>query len=139
LPASAASVSTLVVSWKLAAEMKLELCTDALVMPSSCVLAVAGLGLAPLAGAPPRAFDLRVGLLERLGRNDRSFFEVAVALVGDLQALRPVPIHLAEFEASMTMPGSRFGVARVSTRTLRSIWATMISMCLSLISTRWLR
>ena len=32
------------VSWKLAAEIKLELCTLALVMPSSWVLAVAGFG-----------------------------------------------------------------------------------------------
>ena len=55
MPANAASVSTLVVSWKLAAEMKLELCTLALVMPSNCVLAVAGLGFEPLADAPPRA------------------------------------------------------------------------------------
>ena len=39
LPAKAASVSTLVVSWKLAAEMKLALWTAALVMPKSCVLA----------------------------------------------------------------------------------------------------
>ena len=45
MPARAASVSTLVVSWKLAAEMKLLDCTAALVMPRSCVLAVAGLGL----------------------------------------------------------------------------------------------
>jgi hypothetical protein len=55
LPARAASVSTLVVSWKLAAEMKLELCTAALVMPKSCVLAVADFGLAPLDGSPPKA------------------------------------------------------------------------------------
>ena len=32
--------------------MKLLDCTAALVMPKSCVLAVAGLGLTPLAGAP---------------------------------------------------------------------------------------
>ena len=43
------------VSWKLAAEMKLELCTAALVMPKSCVLAVAILGLAAFANSPPMA------------------------------------------------------------------------------------
>ena len=48
-------MSTFVVSWKLAAEMKLELCTAALVMPRSWVLAVADLGLTPLAGVPPKA------------------------------------------------------------------------------------
>jgi hypothetical protein len=44
LPAIAASVSTFVVSWNEAAEIKLSLCTAALVMPRSCVLADAGLG-----------------------------------------------------------------------------------------------
>ena len=43
------------VSWKLAAQLKLALCTDALVMPKSCVRADAGLGRTPLAGVPPTA------------------------------------------------------------------------------------
>ena len=54
-PASAASVRTFVVSWKLAADRKLQLCTDALVIPSSWVDAVADLGLSLLAGRPPSA------------------------------------------------------------------------------------
>ena len=37
----------------------------------------------------------------------------------------------------MTEPGSRPVSPTDSTRTLRSIWATMISRCLSSISTRW--
>jgi hypothetical protein len=37
MPAKAASVSTLVVSWKLAALMKLSLCRLALVMPSPLI------------------------------------------------------------------------------------------------------
>ena len=41
MPARAASVRTFVVSWKLAAEIKLELCTAAFVIPSNWVLAVA--------------------------------------------------------------------------------------------------
>src|SRR5581483_7786983 len=42
LPLTAASVSTRVVSWNEAAEMKLLVCSEALVMPSSTGLAVAG-------------------------------------------------------------------------------------------------
>ena len=92
LPARAASVSTLVVSWKLAAEMKLELCTAALVMPSSWVLAVAGLGLSPLAGVAAEGLDLGVDLLRAssLG-HDRPVCEVAIALFGDLHALGQRP------------------------------------------------
>ena len=90
LPAKAASVSTLVVSWKLAAEMKLALCTEALVMPSNCVLAVAGFGFAPLAGVAAEGLDLGVDLLDGVLGHDRARGEIAVALVGDLQALRQV-------------------------------------------------
>src|SRR4051812_5464136 len=54
-PARAASVSTLVVSWKLAAEMNDSLCRDALVMPSSSVLPRAGRGFLDLAGSLPAA------------------------------------------------------------------------------------
>ena len=57
-------------------------------MPSSCVLAVAGLGLTPLAGVAAEGFDLGVGLLERfLAARSSPVCEVAVALVGDLHAL----------------------------------------------------
>ena len=42
LPLIAASVSTRVVSWKEAAERKLSVASDALVMPSSTRLAMAG-------------------------------------------------------------------------------------------------
>ena len=89
MPAKAASVSTLVVSWKLAAEMKLELCTAALVMPSNWVLAVAGFGLAPRAGVAAEGLDLRVDLFEGVDGHDRPFLEVAVALLDDLQAVGP--------------------------------------------------
>ena len=41
LPCTAASVSTRVVSWNDAAEMKLRVCSDALVMPSSTGLPTA--------------------------------------------------------------------------------------------------
>ena len=40
---------------------------------------------------------------------------------------------------SMIEPGRRVVSPVLSTRTFRSICETMISMCLSLISTRWLR
>ena len=42
LPLTAASVSTRVVSWNDAAEMNERVCSDALVMPSSTGVAVAG-------------------------------------------------------------------------------------------------
>ena len=56
LPLIAASVSTLVVSWNDAAEMKLSVERLALVMPRSSGSAVAG--------SPPALLDLLVGLLE---------------------------------------------------------------------------
>jgi hypothetical protein len=62
-PARAASVSTLVVSWKLAGEMNDSLCSDALVMPSSSVLRARGLGFLDLPG-PCRGLGGLVGLLE---------------------------------------------------------------------------
>ena len=140
LPARAASVSTLVVSWKLAAEMKLELCTAALVMPSNCVLAVAGLGLAPLAGSPPRASIWALTCSRASLGTIVPGGEIAVALLGDLHALGQIP---GWPRGTRTCP-SRCRAAgrcrrRSRSRTLRSIWATMISMCLSSISTRWLR
>ena len=46
------------VSWNEAAEMKDSLCSDAFVMPSSSVLAVAGLGRLPLAVALPSVSSL---------------------------------------------------------------------------------
>ena len=55
LLANAASVNTLVVSWKDAAEMNDSLDRLALVMPSSTVVAAAGLGRFVLQGSPPRS------------------------------------------------------------------------------------
>ena len=52
-PLRAASVSTLVVSWKLAPERKLSDCNDAFVIPSRSVRARAGFGLRVLAIALP--------------------------------------------------------------------------------------
>ena len=87
LPARAASVRTLVVSWKLAAEMKLELCTAALVIPSNWVLAVAGSGRRALGRFATERFDLGIDLSSASRGTIVPSVEVAVALVGDLQAL----------------------------------------------------
>ena len=116
LPARAASVSTLVVSWKLAAEMKLELCTAALVMPSNCVLAVAILGLTPLAGVPPRASIWALACSRASIGHDRARLEVAVALLGDLQALGQLLVGRAELELVHHAAGQQVGVADRSRR-----------------------
>ena len=95
MPFVAASVSTRVVSWKLAADRKLSVASDALVIPSRTGRAVAG----SLPWAIARAFSSSSAKMSTSspGRNSVS-------------------------------PGS-------STFTRRSIWRTMISMCLSLMST----
>ena len=95
LPMSAASVSTLVVSWKEAFAKKLSVFSDALVIPSSTGCAVAG--------SPPSASTL--------------------ALISSYARL------------STSSPGKSPLSPGESTLTLRSIWRTMISMCLSLIFT----
>ena len=95
MPVIAASVSTRVVSWNEAADRKLSVVSDALVMPSSTVAAVAG--------SPPWLTT--------------SAF------------IRP------KSAASISSPGSSPVSPGSSIRTRRSIWRTMISTCLSLIST----
>ena len=82
LPWTAASVSTRVVSWNEAAEMKLRVCRRALVMPSSTGL--------------PSAFfcffsSLRVGLVHLLAIDLLAGEQRGVAAVGDLDLLQ----HLA--------------------------------------------
>jgi hypothetical protein len=95
LPLSAASVSTLVVSWNDAAARKLSVLSEALVTPSSTGLAVAG--------SPPSASTWR---------------------------------FLSSYSnRSTSSPGSRSESPAMSTRRRRSIWRTMISMCLSLMFT----
>ena len=139
LPANAASVSTLVVSWKLAAEMKLELCTAALVIPNSWVEAVAKLGFLPLAGWPLTAsiceFTCSRATLGTIAPTCKSLSPGSVIFTQSSISL------LAERKSylSMTTPGSKPVSPTFSTANLRSICETMISICLSLISTRWLR
>ena len=109
-------------------------------MPSNCVLAVAGLGLRALGGFAAQRFDLGVDLLQRVLGNDRAFGEIAVALVRDLHALATGSGWPARnSNLSSTLPGSKVVSPGVSICTFRNICATMISMCLSSISTRWLR
>ena len=95
LPLMAASVSTRVVSWKDAAEMKLSVESDALVMPSSTGCAVAGR------------------------------FPPATAL----------SFSSEKTNLSTSSPTTNSVSPTSSMRTRRSIWRTMISMCLSLIVT----
>ena len=69
---------TLVVSWKLAAEMKLSDWTAALVMPRSCVLAAAGLGRIHSAFLLAGGVDPEVLLLEVVARDDVADAEIDV-------------------------------------------------------------
>ena len=86
-PANAASVSTLVVSWKLAALMKLSLCRLALVMPSSRVLPRSGLGLFGLRWLFTGGSGGLVGFLESRLDNHFTFLELGAADLDDLHAL----------------------------------------------------
>ena len=83
LPLIAASVSTRVVSWKLAAEMKLSVDSDALVMPRSSGR--------PMAGVPPRGDDALVLFAELPAVHLLVDQELGVADLLDLHR----PHHLA--------------------------------------------
>ena len=80
-------------------------------MPRSWVLAVADLGLTPLAGVAAQGLDLGVLLIQGLDRHDRSLGEVAVALVRDLQALGQFLVHGAELELVHDRAGQEGRVA----------------------------
>src|SRR4029079_14979122 len=96
--------------------MKLLDCTAALVIPNSCVLAVAGLGLTPFDGAPPRASLCRVVC-------SHASFGTIVVSPYSLSPLCVIFTHLARLELiwrtskrSITRPGSRFVSPAVSMR-----------------------
>ena len=99
MPLIAASVRTRVVSWNDAAEMKLSVDRDALVMPS------------------------RIGFGRR----------------GPAAALHHLVVLRVETKRSTSSPTTKSVSPTSSMRTRRSIWRTMISMCLSLIVTPWSR
>ena len=80
-------------------------------MPNNCVLAVAGLGLVPLAGSPPRPSIWALTCFQRVLGNDRARLEFAVSLFGDLQAPGQVLVHLAELEFVHHAAGQQAGVA----------------------------
>ena len=107
-------------------------------MPSSWVLAVADLGLAPLGGIAAEGLDLGVDLFEGLHGHDGPFFEVAVALFDDLHALVQLLVDLGN-RTCRHRAGQQAGVADRLDVYFADIWETMISMCLSLICTGWLR
>ena len=132
-------MSTLVVSWKLAAEMKLELCTEALVIPSNWVLAEEGFGRPPLAGSPPKASiwaltcsNVSLGTMVPISKSLSPFSVIRTHFCSSSFVDR-------NSNLSMTIPGRRLVSPGFSIRTFRNMRATMISICLSLISTRWLR
>ena len=102
----AASVSTLVVSWKEAADRKDSVASDALVMPSSNRVQVGRSSSSPSSRFSPWAMRARTAA----------------------QASRYSMISTVEPDSRVESPAS-------STRTLRIIWRTMTSMCLSLMST----
>jgi hypothetical protein len=77
-------------------------------------------------------FDTSMGTMAPASNSPSPFSAIFRHLASSLLAAR-------NSNLSITLPGSRVVSPIDSTRTLRSIWATMISMCLSLISTRWLR
>ena len=103
------------------------------------MLAAAGFGRIHSAFFAPVGFDLEVLLVEVVARDDVALAEVGVAGVLDLHAVHQLQVLAAELELVDDRAGQETGVADDSTRTLRSIWAMMISRCLSSISTRWER
>ena len=76
------------------------------------MLAVAGLGRVPLAGSPPSASIWALTCSKRVLGHDRAFGEVAVALVGDLHALRQLLVDRAELELVDHAARQQVGVAR---------------------------
>ena len=101
LPAVAASVSTRVVSWNEAAEMKLLVCSEALVMPCSTGIACAGLSSSAKLGVDRvelGAVDLLAGQERRVARIEDLHLLQHLAndhldvLVVDLHALQPVDV-----------------------------------------------
>ena len=84
LPSVAASVRTRVVSWKDAAEMKLSVSSEALVMPSSTGVASAGL---PPCFDDRRVLPLEIELVDLVAPEKRG-----VARIGDLHLAQ----HLAD-------------------------------------------
>ena len=112
-PARAASVSTLVVSWKLAAEMNDSLCSDALVMPSSSVLPRAGLGRLPLAGSLPAASAASLASLNSaLGTTSPSLKSVPPGSA-IFSSSGDQLVALAEAELVDHLAGQELGVAGV--------------------------
>ena len=132
-------MSTLVVSWNEAPDRKLSDCRLALVMPSSNVAAVAGRALAALAVSLPSASALALA----------SFNSVRVTSaptgsdVSPASLTRPIRAILSlawrKRKRSTTSLGSSAQSPGFSTRTLRSIWDRITSMCLSLMFTPWAR
>ena len=100
MPSRAASVSTLVVSWKEAAERKDSVASEALVIPRITGSARAGVFV---------------------------FLPLNFSLIA------------SKVSRSSSWPGSSSVEPLDSTRTFFSIWRTISSMCLSLMSTPWAR
>ena len=128
-------MSTLVVSWNDAAEMNDELCTDALVIPNSCVDAVDFFGLAPLAISPPSdSIWALVCSSASLGTIEPTAYSLS-----PLSVMRRhfATASFAERKSnlSITAPGNKLVSPGDSIFTFRNICETMISMCLSLIFT----
>ena len=120
-PESAASVSTFVVSWKLAAEIKLLLCTDAFVIPNNWVLAVAGLGFEPLATSPPNASICALACCKAsLGTTLPKAYSLSPISVILTQSARP-SLCWRNSNLSNTFPRNSFVSPADSILTLRSI------------------
>ena len=99
------------VSWKLAAEMKLSDWTAALVIPRSWVLAEAGLGRIHSAFFEPACSTRRFSCVEVVAGDDVALAEVGLAGVLDLHAVHQVHVGVAELELVDDRAGQEAGVA----------------------------
>ena len=99
------------VSWKLAAEMKLSDWTAALVMPEELGRGRRRLGADPLGLALALALDAEVLRVEVVAGDDVPLAEVGVAGVLDLDAVHQVMVLPAELELVDDRAGEQAGVA----------------------------
>ncbi len=140
LPLMAASLSTLVVSWKDAAEMKLEVCRAARVMPCRICSLVAGTVSRTTIGLRSRRFRAEFSSRRRRAVIIWPAWMVSLSpgsitnFLPQMRSFSSMKSRLSTIWLSRNVvsPGSRIF-------TLRIIWRTITSKCLSLIFTPCMR